>query len=288
MLLGSAFGRCGRWSSWCRKGDGRRGSFFDIAADKWRQRLRHFGVGTIDGVDETCKYLHLLAERGTGLQPADGSGELADNGDLIGSDHYVFALWRHQEGSIVCEYMVTVFCDHNRHVGGALLLVVPVLLADPVMECAAGNTKGIGDVGFGEVCLEVEFAGFVLQFSVHKLCFVPRVAAGLENRGVKLGWVWVAVIAGTKNVNMFFPGGELMRSSVVPALIILLFFIFAKKEKAIFCKWLRPQKNSYTLLSKALFSYKALVLCLPLLLCRFFKRVFNFPRIGQPVVVPTA
>jgi hypothetical protein len=39
-------------------------------------------------------------------------------------------------------------------------------------------------------------------------------------------------IAGTKNVDMFFPNGELMRSTVVSALIILLFFFFAKKKSS--------------------------------------------------------
>lgn len=46
-----------------------------------------------------------------------------------------------------------------------------MILLHPIMECAAADANGFGNLGFAEACLEVEIFGLLLLFCFHGFLF---------------------------------------------------------------------------------------------------------------------
>ena len=64
----------------------------------------------------------------------------------------------------VAEDVVAFFGEEGGELCGGFAEAVPVLVFDPVVEAAAANAKEVGDLCFGEVCLEEEFFGLLFFF----------------------------------------------------------------------------------------------------------------------------
>ena len=64
----------------------------------------------------------------------------------------------------VTEDVVAFFGEEGGDLCCGFAEAIPVLVFDPVVQAAAANTKKVGDLCFGEVCLEEEFFGLLFFF----------------------------------------------------------------------------------------------------------------------------
>ena len=62
---------------------------------------------------------------------------------------------------------VAILGQQAWHVLCAFFEAIPLVVFDPVMKGTTADAKGFGDLGFGEICVEVEALGLVLLFLFH-------------------------------------------------------------------------------------------------------------------------